>query len=287
MLARPKKRFDPLLRLIIFIHCDSDRGESRMPIAGRFSQRLELLDERADRFLRTLASLGGYCTVEQAERLGVASSRTRALARLQGLEEGSFLRRVADYPIVYQMTKATARLLPTDSRARRPHSIETVRSRLAGVAFYLEAIHWPAEFVFDHAEKIAAFRERGCPLEALPQRAGVPYLWDWLVLRLADGRLCVAVTDRPFASVFLQLWGLAKRFSACLERLDQGLQLVIAVADEARHRLYCRLAAHPRLQRLGQGRFKVSVTPYQLRRPVPFIRALAQPDSRFSEKSYA
>ena len=47
----------------------------------RFSQRLLLLDERRDVFLRTLVYLGGYCTIEQAQKLGLASSATRGLTQ--------------------------------------------------------------------------------------------------------------------------------------------------------------------------------------------------------------
>ena len=140
------------------------------------------------------------------------------LARLRGLERSGFLRKVVAYPVVYQVTKSATRLLGMDVIARRPHPIETVQNRLLAVSFYLEAVHWPAEFVFDHGQKTAAFRNQGCPLGALPQRSGKPYLWGEFVLRRRDASLCVAVVDYHHRSAFLQLWGLAKRFCPCLER---------------------------------------------------------------------
>jgi hypothetical protein len=139
-----------------------------------FSGRLALLDERADEFLKTVAYLGGYCSAEQAQRLGIGRSPTRVLAHLRDLERASFLRKVARYPVVYQVTKSTTRVLTMDLNARRPHPIETVRNRLLGMSFYLEVRGWPAEFVFDHEQKIALFLEHACPLPVLPQRSGQP-----------------------------------------------------------------------------------------------------------------
>lgn len=78
---------------------------------------------------KTLVDLGGYCTAQQAKGLGVAGSASLALARLRALERAGFLRRLVAYPVVYQVTKsATTRLLDSDSRARRCHSLETVQS---------------------------------------------------------------------------------------------------------------------------------------------------------------
>lgn len=243
----------------------------------RFRSRLALLDERTDDFLKTLVLLGGYCTAEQAQKLGVAQSPTRVLAHLKGLERIGFLRKVAAYPVAYQVTKSTTRLLVMDRRARRRHAIETVRTRLLGVNFYLEALRWPAEFVFDHDQKVAAFRDYDCPLNDLPQRSGRPYLREEFVLRLEDKRLCAAIVDHSHRSAFLQLWGLAKRFCPCLERLRDRLELLIAVGSEGRYRLYCQLVCHPSLQKLSRGRYEVSVTPYRVRRGVPLVRSLAQP----------
>jgi len=36
-------------------------------MAIRFSERVAFVDDRTDKFLTTLARLGGYCTVEQAQ----------------------------------------------------------------------------------------------------------------------------------------------------------------------------------------------------------------------------
>lgn len=249
-----------------------------------FSGRLALLDEGTDEFLKTIACLGGYCSAEQALRLGIACSPTRVFAHLRDLERADFLRKVARYPVVYQVTKSTTRLLATDLNARRPHPIETVRNRLLGVSFYLEARGWPAEFVFDHEQKIALFLDQGCPLHLLPRRSGQPYVWEELVMRLADSRLGVALVDRYHRSAFLQLWGLANRFCACLEHLGDRLQLLIAVESEPRYRLYGQLIGHPSLQKLAQGRFEISASLYRVQRPVLYLRTLLWPDGKPLEK---
>jgi hypothetical protein len=255
-----------------------------MPMVSPFSGRLALLDERADEFLKTVAYLGGYCSAEQAQRLGIARSPTQVLAHLRDLERAGFLRKVAGYPVVYQVTKSTTRLLAMDLNARRPHPIVTVRNRLLGVSFYLEARGWPAEFVFDHEQKIALFRDCACPLNLLPRRSGKPYLWEEFILRLEDGRLCVALVDRYHRSGFLQLWGLAQRFCASLEHLGDRLQLLVTVGSEPRYRLYCQLIGHPRLQKLAQGRFEISVSLYRVQRPVLLLRTLLWPDGKPLEK---
>src|SRR5205814_6506642 len=121
------------------------------------------VDDCTDTFLTTLARLGGYCTAEQAQAMGLAASSSHVQARLNGLERAGFLRRVVQYPVVYQITKSVVRLVGTDTSARRPHCIDIVRSRLAAVSFYLEAKKWPADFIFEHEEKIAAFAKIGCP----------------------------------------------------------------------------------------------------------------------------
>ncbi len=140
---------------------------------GYFRDRIALLDKGSQEFLTVLVALGGYCTVSQAEALKIVKS-TRARARLRTLERLGFLRRVAAYPVVYQVTKSTTRLLQRDSSNRRRHRLATVQARLLGVDFYLEACGWPAEFVLDHERKIATFTDAGCPLNALPQRGGKP-----------------------------------------------------------------------------------------------------------------
>ena len=54
-------------------------------MAIRFANRLEVLDLKSDDFLTLLVHLGGYCTVEQAQRLGLANSPTRTAERLRTL----------------------------------------------------------------------------------------------------------------------------------------------------------------------------------------------------------
>jgi hypothetical protein len=244
-------------------------------MSSRFRGRIPPLDEFADEFLKTLAWLGGYCTTEQAQRLGIARSATRVLAHLRRFEHGGFLRKLAVYPGVYQITKSVTRLLEMDLMARRPHPIETVRNRLLAVNFYLEALRWPAAFLLDHEEKVAAFQDCGCPLSALPQRSGQPYLWEEFVLQLKDGGLCAAIVDRCHRKAYPQLWGFAQRFCACQECLGEGLELLVAVGSEARYQLYYRLLAHPGLQKVADGRFEISVSLYQVQKPVPLIRWLS------------
>jgi len=81
-----------------------------------FGKRVLLLDESSREFLDRLVALGGYCTVSQAEGLKLAPS-TRVRRRLRLLERIGFLRKVAAYPVVYQVTTSTARLLPRNSKS--------------------------------------------------------------------------------------------------------------------------------------------------------------------------
>ncbi len=153
----------------------------------KFSERVSFVDERTDKFLTILAQLGGYCSAEQSQAIGLAASPSETLRRLNGLEQAGFLRRVADYPVVYQVTKSVTRLVGTDMSARRPHIAPSIRWRLAAVSFYVEAKGWPAEFIFHHEDKLAAFDNLGCPRKLLPHRGGQPYLWEDFVLDLHDG----------------------------------------------------------------------------------------------------
>ena len=52
----------------------------------RFRERVEVLDERSQRFLTTVAWLGGYVTPEQAQVLGIRNSVTRVYVQLKDLE---------------------------------------------------------------------------------------------------------------------------------------------------------------------------------------------------------
>src|SRR5256885_7161635 len=131
----------------------SDAGRIwRMAGMGYFRDRIALLDKGSQEFLTVLVALGGYCTVSQAEALKIVKS-TRARARLRTLERLGFLRRVAAYPVVYQVTKSTTRLLQRDSSNPRQHRLATVQARVLGVDFLPEACGLAAGFVFDYGRK--------------------------------------------------------------------------------------------------------------------------------------
>jgi hypothetical protein len=121
----------------------------------RFRDRVDVLDERSRRFLTTVAWLGGYVTPEQAQELGIRNSVPRVHVQLKDLESWGFIKRIAAYPAIYQVTKSVTRLLGADLAARREHALETIRTRLLTVNFYLEAIRWPVEFIFDHQQEVA------------------------------------------------------------------------------------------------------------------------------------
>jgi hypothetical protein len=203
----------------------------------RFRHRIALLDERSDEFLNTLVQLGGYSTVGQAKRFAIANSDTRVLAHLRALEQNRLLRKVSVYPVVYQVTKSTTRLTAVDRRARRPHNPNTVLNRLLAVDFYFEARNWPARFVFDHAEKIELFTERGCPISSIPHRGGRPYLWEEFFLRVADG-MSIALVDDQRRSPLSQAKTLVERFSATFRFLPLYSSLLIITGSSARQRRY-------------------------------------------------
>ena len=239
-------------------------------MAIRFSERVAFVDDHTDKFLTTVAQLGGYCTVEQAQTMELAKSPSQVLAQLNGLDRLGFVRRVAQYPLVYQITKSVIRLVGTDTSARRRHAIETVRWRLAAVSFYLEATRWPADFIFEHDEKVAALAKIGCSRQLLPQRGGKPYLWEDFVLDPHDGALCVAIVDRPHWSAFLQLLGFVKRFAACRSRVRDHLSLVVAAGSEARRRLYEKAARHHKVLERSNGVAEA----YQISTPIPHVRIM-------------
>ena len=89
-----------------------------------FRNRSSCLDEVSQQFLRLLVALGGYCTAVQAQELITTGPQVRA--RLKMLERLGFLRRITKYPVVYQVTKSTTRLLQRDSSNRRRHTLSTV-----------------------------------------------------------------------------------------------------------------------------------------------------------------
>ena len=126
----------------------------------RFRDRAGILDERSRRFLTTVAWLGGYVTPEQAQLMGIRNSVPRVHDQLKDLECWGFIKRVTAYPAIYQVTKSVTRLLGADLAARREHANETIRTRLLTVNFYLEAIRWPVEFVFDQAEDLQTLESR-------------------------------------------------------------------------------------------------------------------------------
>jgi hypothetical protein len=113
---------------------------------SRFRDRAGILDERSQPFLMTVAWLGGYVTPEQAQDLGIRNSVPRVHGQLKDLESWGFIKRISTYLAVYQVTKSVTRLMGADLSARREHTIDTIRTRLLTVNFYLEAIFWPVEF---------------------------------------------------------------------------------------------------------------------------------------------
>ena len=183
----------------------------------RFSKRLLLFDERSDDFLKILVHLGGYCTLDQAQKLGLPNSARRVFARLEALKQSGFLKQIAHYPVIYQVTGSATRLVGSDLMARRQRTPLTIRCKLLGVNFYLEAKAWPADFILDHAKKIALLKGVGCPTEALPHIGGQPYLWQEFVLHRADGRICVAAVDRAHDTAKYQTRTLAQRYAGLLE----------------------------------------------------------------------
>ncbi len=211
----------------------------------RFSKRLLLLDERSNDFLKTLVHLGGYCSIEEAQKLGLANSATRVVARLEALKQTGFVKQIAHYPVIYQVTGSATRLVGSDLMARRQRTPLTIRCKLLGVNFYLEAKAWPADFILDHAKKIALLKGVGCPTEALPHIGGQPYLWQEFVLRRADGTICVAAVDRAHDTAKYQTRTLAQRYASVLEHLPAQFRLIVAVATERRHQLYRKWAAEP------------------------------------------
>jgi hypothetical protein len=244
-----------------------------MTIAG-FRERMAIVDQRSSEFLTTLVGLGRYCTVGQAKQLGIAGSSTRTRAQLRAWDRAGFLRKVAAYPVVYQVTKSTTRLLDRDSGARRRHTLATVQARLLAVNFYLEARRWPAEFVLDHEQKVATFTEAGCSAAVLPQRGGKPYLWEDFVLWLADGRIGVAIVDQPHPSAFSQLRQFLRRFHPLLGCIQNGLQLLIATGNQHRCRLYRRLLRDPAVRKISQLNIETIIKPHCLRAPLLSVARL-------------
>src|SRR5437868_4134763 len=98
--SRPMTRV-PQRSFRIAIHHDYVAGGWTL-VSIRFSTRVLLLDEKRDAFLRTLVYLGGYCTIDQAQKLGLGNS-ARVVAELKSLENARFLRQIARDPVIYQV----------------------------------------------------------------------------------------------------------------------------------------------------------------------------------------
>jgi len=241
----------------------------------RFRDRVGILDERSQHFLKTVAWLGGYVTPEQAQDLGIRNSVTRVHVQLKDLESWGFIKPIGAYPAIYQVTKSVTRLLGADLSARREHTMETIRTRLLTVNFYLEAIRWPVEFVFDHKQKVSKLCQFSGEPALLPYRGSKPYLWQDLVLQRPSGELAVAMVDHFGRHAYRQLYRHLKRFAPSLG--PDGLRLMIVVSSEHREQLFRRQLNHARLQRLLQEQgvdlpLRDMVTIYRVRRAVPVVR---------------
>ena len=243
-----------------------------------FHTRSAVIEDKHELFLSLLVSLGGYCTVQQAEELKLADNEKATRAQLRKLERYGFLRRVAAYPLVYQVTKSTTRHLERDSGARRRHSLPTVQARLLAVDFYLSARKWPGKFILDHEQKIAAFVDHGCPATVLPQHGGQPYLREEFLLWLANRRLGVAVVEQPHRAALSQIVGLVQRFAPTIPYLGEGaLELLIVTGSERRYYVYRRLLQHPKVQGEWPGEYEFAVRAYCVPRPIQPVAGLLCP----------
>jgi len=243
----------------------------------RFRDRVGVLDERSQHFLKTLAWLGGYVTPEQAQELGIRNSVTRVHVLLKDLESWGFIKAVSAYPAIYQVTKSVTRLLGADLSARREHTMETIRTRLLTVNFYLEAIRWPAEFVFDHKQKLTKLCQLVGEPALLPYRGSKPYLWQDLVLQRPSGEVVLTMVDHFGRHSYRQLYRHLKRFAPILG--PDHLRLMIVVSSEHREQIFRRKLHNARLQRLLQEQgvdlpLRDMVTIYRVRRAVPVVRPL-------------
>jgi hypothetical protein len=243
----------------------------------RFRDRVGVLDERSRRFLTTVAWLGGYVTPEQAQELGIRNSVTRVHVQLKDLEAWRFIKPVSAYPAIYQVTKSVTRLMGADLAARREHTLETIRTRLLTVNFYLEAIRWPVEFVFEHKQKISKLCQVCSEPALLPYRGRKPYLWQDLVLQRPSGEVVLTMVDHFGRHSYRQLYRHLKRFAPILG--PDHLRLMIVVSSERREQLFRRQLNHTRLQRLLEQQgldlpLRNMVTIYRVHRAVPVVRPL-------------
>ena len=241
----------------------------------RFRDRVGVLDERSQHFLKTVAWLGGYVTPEQAQELGIRNSVTRVHVQLKDLESWGFIKPVSAYPTIYQVTKSVTRLLGADLAARREHTLETIRTRLLTVNFYLEAIRWPAKFMLDHQQKISKLYEVVAEPALLPYRGSKLYLWQDLVLQRPSGEVILTTVDHFDRHPYRQLYRHLKRFAPILG--PNNLRLMIVVSSERREQLFRRQLNYTRLQRLLEYQgldlpVRDMVTTYRVRRAVPVVR---------------
>ena len=243
-----------------------------------FRNRINCLDEVSEGFLSLLTALGGYCTALQGQEL-MGRSGGQVRARLRTLERLGFLRRITKYPVVYQVTKSTTRLLQRDSSSRRRHTLATVQARLLAVHFYLEARAWPAEFVLDHEEKVEVFTElAGCPSSVLPQRGGKPYLREQFLLWQPDWRLAIAMVDHPQPGMLRRLKVFIREFLPLLRHLRREPDLLIVTADKTRSYVYERLLKrHRAIHKLGLGELSDRIRAYSVKPPVASIAGLTWP----------
>ena len=243
-----------------------------------FRNRLNCLDETSERFLGLLVSLGGYCAALQGQEL-IGRSGGQARVRLRTLERLGFLRRITKYPVVYQVTKSTTRLLNRDSSSRRRHTLPTVQSRLLGVHFYLEARTWPAEFVLDHDRKVEVFTDLArCPSSVLPQRDGKPYLRERFLLWQQDWRLAIAMVDQPQPGMLLRLKVFIREFLPLLRHLRREPDLLVVTANKGRSYVYERLLKrHRAIHKLGLGELSNLIRTYCVKPPVVSIAGLTWP----------
>jgi hypothetical protein len=243
----------------------------------RFRDRVGVLDERSRCFLKTVAWLGGYVTPERAQELGSRNSVTRVHVQLKDLESWGFIKPVSAYPAIYQVTKSVTRLMGADLSARRQHAIETIRTRLLTVNFYVEAIRWPVEFVFEHKQKISKLCQLVGEPFLLPHRGSRPYLWQDIVLQRPSGEVVLTMVDHFGRHPYRQLYRHLKRFAPILGPDD--LRLMIVVSSEHREQQFRRKLHHARLQRLLEQQgldlpLRDMVTIYRVQRAVPVVRPI-------------
>jgi hypothetical protein len=253
---------------------------------ARFPDVAATVDESSVELLATLVALGGYCTAAQLKQLSVPNLGRITRARVRAWERAGLLRKVAAYPVVYQVTKSTTCLLDHDSGARRRHTLATVQARLLAVNFYLEARWWPAEFILDHKQKVATFTEAGCPSSALPQRGGKPYLWEDFVLWLVDGRIGVAIVDQPHSSTFSQLRHFIRRFGPLFQHIQNKVQSLITTGNHDRARLYDRLLREPIMRNISPVKLEAAIRPYCLQESVLTVARLQYVRSKPEDASY-